>query len=104
MLEYDDKTEERSNSAFGQGFAIGFAEGRIISTFRILKILTKNFTDNQIRGLEPAEGDKTTLLEIWSTSYRSNLLDFYRKYENFSEERLIKRYIAESEYLPWRSF
>lgn len=104
MLEYDEKTEERSNSAFGQGFAIGVAEGRIISKFRILRILIEDFTDNQIRGLEPVKGDNTRLHKIWNTSDRIHLLDFYRKYENLSEKSLVTRYIAESEYLPWRSF
>ena len=103
MLEYDDKTEIRSNSIFSREYAIGVAEGRIISKFNILKMLTKDYTDNQIRGLEPAEGDKSEFLKFWNTSDRNNLLDFYRKYENLSEERLVNRYIAESEYLPWRS-
>lgn len=102
MLEYDEETEEKYYSAYSQGFAIGFAEGRLISTFRMLKLLTKRYTDNQIRGLEPAEDDNNALLEIWSTSDRSELLDFYRKYESFSEKRLVNQYIAESEYLPWR--
>ncbi len=103
MLEYDENTTgESRNSAFNQGFAVGVAEGRIIEKFIILKLLTKKFTDNQIRGLEPAEGDNATLLKIFNTPDRTNLLDFYRKYENFSKNRLIKRYIAESEYLPWR--
>lgn len=104
MLEYDEKTEEMSNSLYGWGFAIGFAEGGLISTFHLLKILTEKFTDNQIRGLEPAEGDKAGLLQLFTESDRCNLLDFYRKYESFSERRLVKRYISESEYLPWRSF
>lgn len=104
MLEYDDETERRSNSIFNRGYAIGVAEGRIISKFNILKMLTKDFTDNQIRGLEPAEGDKATFIKFWNTSDRNNILDFYRKYENLSEKRLVNRYIAESEYLPWRSF
>ena len=79
----------------------------IIPTFllcSLLKMLTKDFTDNQIRGLEPAEGDKSKFLKFWNTSDRNNLLDFYRKYENLSEKRLVNRYIAESEYLRWRSF
>ena len=103
MLEYDDEAERRSNNVFSQGYAIGVAEGRIIVKFNILKMLTKDFTDNQIRGLEPAEGDKANFIKFWNTSDRSNLLDFYRKYENLSEKRLVNRYIAESEYLPWRS-
>lgn len=56
MLEYDEEIEQRSNSLYGQGFAIGLAEGRLEVMFKILKDLTKKYTDNQIRGLEPAEG------------------------------------------------
>lgn len=101
MLEYDDEIEQRSNSLYGQGFAIGLAEGRLGVMFEILKDLTKKYTDNQIRGLEPAEGDDATLLKRWNDNDFCNLLDFYRKYENFSVKRLVKQYIAESEYLPW---
>ena len=104
MLEYDDEIERISNSVFSRGYTIGVAEGRIICKFNILKMLTKDYTDNQIRGLEPAEWDKATFIKFWNTSDRNNILDFYRKYENLSEKRLVNRYIAESEYLPWRSF
>ncbi len=104
MLEYDEQTEQRSNSFYRQGFALGYAESNLFVKFRMIKALTKEYTDDQIRSNEPTEGDHSTLLKMWDNSDLCNILDFYRKYENLSEKRLVKRYIAESEYLPWRSF
>lgn len=104
MLEYDDKTSRDFNSFYSRGYAEGFMIGRLSSKFRILKSLTKKYTDNQINGIDPVEGDDATLIKFLNRSVNVNndLLDFYHKYESLNEDQLIKRYIAESEYLPWR--
>ncbi len=101
MLEYDEKTYQENYSPFGQGYAIGVAESIVGIKFRKVRRLTKKYTDNQLRGLEPIEGDKDKPLIFKNASEVSDFLDLYRKYENYDEKRFFKRYIAESEYLPW---
>ncbi len=104
MLEYDDETYSNFNSIFSDGYAEGFMTGRLSPMFHILKGLTKEFTDNQIKGKDAAEGGDVSLLKFWIEANKDDMLDFYRRYESLNENQLTKRYIAESEYLPWRGF
>ena len=73
--------------------------GVVTVKFLVLKALTEKYTDNQIKGLDPVEGDEIKIGKFWNNN--RDLLDFYRKYESLNEKQLMKRYIAESEYLPW---
>ncbi len=104
MLEYDEETYDTFKSSYSSGYAKGLMEGILIGKFNILKNLTKEYTDNQIRGIDPVEGEENSLLRFWKNSEKGDLLEFYRKYESISSKQLMNRYIAESEYLPWRGF
>ena len=102
MLEYDDEISRKSNSIYYLRYTEGFSIGLQSTTIHFMRRLMKKYTDNQILGVEPVAEEDKALIEVCDENRKEELLNFIHKYERFNDDQLAERYIAETEYLPWR--
>lgn len=95
MLEYDDAFER---DEYYMGFQHGY-QAMILDTFRELY---SDISFEQIMEISCETPQLKGFISRYTREHLIFLYEFINKYNGLSNKMLAKRYIAESEYLPWR--
>ena len=101
--KYDVVCIRMTNAILNEGSladALPVYIGVLESHIPFVKLILSGLTEEQIRGKQPIYNKY--ILEACPQENLEYYYDFFKKYGNLTTERQIQRYIAESEFLPWR--
>lgn len=88
MLEYD----YRDMWEYSDTYNFGFENGYVSSMIKIVKIYYMDYCKGASKGLYRA----------YPKDMADYLVEFMDKYYGLSEKSMTRRFISESEFLPWR--
>jgi hypothetical protein len=100
VLEYDFYYNE--SPEYFYGFQIGVLEVDLKLVMKLRKAQLKASATKNEELKKRADGFRQRIEADWTIDRYEDISSFLDKYKGLSIRSLAKRYIAESEFLPWR--
>ena len=105
MLEYDnDIFEAFFQDGYDEAYCIGHQLGILPSSFKFFRKKYKKLCKKYNGDMETIINRLILIYDEMPKEMLLEILDFVNKYERMNDEKISKRYILESEYLPWRDW